>query len=72
MLRGSEKTLASAKDLRLSVCTYHRQNDACELEAILKKHGFATSYSDGYMILWGFDEQLKEPYLRRGVIRAKK
>ncbi|MDR2097290.1 MAG: hypothetical protein LBP37_02080 [Spirochaetaceae bacterium] len=72
MLRGAGKTLSGAKDLRLSLCTYHRQNDALELETILKKHGFSTSYSDGYMLFIYGDEPLKEPYLRRGLIRAQK
>jgi hypothetical protein len=72
MLRGAEKTLTEAKDLRLSLCTYHRQNDARELETILKKHGFTTSCSDGYMLFIYGDEPLKAPYLRRGIIRAEK
>ncbi|MDR0663687.1 MAG: FkbM family methyltransferase, partial [Spirochaetaceae bacterium] len=72
MLLGAQKTLESAKNLRLSLCTYHRQNDACDLETILKKHGFSTSYSDGYMMFIFGDEPLKEPYLRRGLIRAEK
>jgi hypothetical protein len=71
MLRGAQKTLTSAKNLRLSICTYHRQNDACDLEAMFKARGFSTSYSDGYMLFIYGDEPLKEPYLRRGIIRAR-
>jgi hypothetical protein len=72
MLRGAQKTLMSAKNLRLSLCTYHRENDARDLDLMLKQHGFSTSYSDGYMFFVYGDEPLKEPYLRRGIIRAEK
>jgi hypothetical protein len=72
MLRGAEKILSARKNLKLSLCTYHRQNDAGDLDVILKEHGFLTSFSHGYMLMIYGDEPLEAPYLRRGMIRAKK
>jgi hypothetical protein len=77
MLRGAEKILSarqnlSAQNLRLALCTYHRQNDARDLNDILTGHGFSTTFSHGYMIFIYGEEPLEAPYLRRGIIRAEK
>ncbi|AEF84347.1 hypothetical protein TREPR_0030 [Treponema primitia ZAS-2] len=70
LLRGAKKTLLNQKKLQFSLCTYHRQNDAEEINQILTQNGFTTEYSKGYIITI-FDRDSKEPYLRRGIIRAK-
>jgi hypothetical protein len=72
MLRGAEKTLDARKNLRLSLCTYHRQDDARDLNHILTEHGFSTWFSYGYLLFIYGDSPLEPPYLRRGVIRAEK
>jgi hypothetical protein len=58
-------------DLKIILCTYHRQNDANDLQRILNGKNFITEYSKRYMIFI-HDENLSPPYLRRGIIRAKK
>jgi hypothetical protein len=71
MLSGASNFLTGKNPMRIVLCTYHRQNDARDIEAILKSSGFTTHFSQGYMIfLYGND--LEPPYLRHGVIRAEK
>lgn len=73
------RALASAKRLlkapngirKAVVCTYHRQDDEQNLGAFLRECGFKTTPSRGYM-LFVYDEDVKPPYLRRGIIRATK
>jgi hypothetical protein len=69
LLKGAKKTMQKNKNLRMVLCTYHRENDAKILEEILKQSGFSVEFGTGYMIFID-DENLKEPYLRKAVIRA--
>jgi len=72
-LRGAKNILQNQKDIRLLLCTYHRENDEIVLKEMLENYGFATEYSKGYMLfLYSYGKELKEPYIRRGLIRAKK
>jgi precorrin-6B methylase 2 len=61
--------LSSNKPLKIALCTYHKNEDEKEFTALLKKYGFAVTPSNGYMINY-YDKQLKEPYLRRGLLRG--
>jgi len=71
LLKGAVNTLEKQNNLKLLLCTYHRKNDAVELEKILLSYKYITNFSKGFMIMiW--DKHLSEPYLRRGLIRAKK
>jgi len=71
LLKGSSEIFQKNDRLKLLLCTYHRENDATELKEILEQNRFVTEYSKGYM-LFIYDDNLKEPYIRRGLIRAKK
>ena len=71
VLNGSKEFLKSVKNLKLACCTYHRQDDAEEIEKIYKELNLNFEYSDGYMI-FVFDECQKPPYFRHGVIRGWK
>jgi hypothetical protein len=71
LLEGANNILSKQKDLKLLLCTYHNQNDAEVLEKILNQYQFVTEYSKGYMIFI-YDKNISPPYLRRGIIRAKK
>jgi len=70
LLLGAKKTLTNQKNLKLSICAYHRHNDAKDLKDILTQYGYKTHYSKGYMI--ASHDILLPPYLRHGIIRAKK
>jgi hypothetical protein len=65
---GGERILSSRK-LKVAITTYHRQNDAEQLEKVLKNKGFTISYSKGFVVcMW--DKALTFPYLRKTLIRA--
>lgn len=71
LLMGAEELLARGKNLKLSICSYHRHSDYSELGNILKSKGFSLSHSQGYLIMW-MQVPLRKPYLRRGIIYADK
>jgi Methyltransferase FkbM domain len=73
VLQGATRLINRHKNLKITVCTYHRQEDAAVLESQLKNLGFKTSFSDGYMLYYyGKTNVVREPYLRKAVMRAVK
>ena len=71
-LRSGQGLLRAENGVRkVVVCTYHRQDDEQNLGAFLREYGFNTTPSKGYM-LFVYDDDVKPPYLRRGIIRATK
>jgi hypothetical protein len=71
LLKGATSTMAKNDKLQIVLCTYHKENDDQELNEILTENKFKTEFTKRYMIFID-DDALKEPYLRRGIIRAKK
>ena len=69
IFKGMEKLLATNKNIRIAVCTYHGYNDAVEFENYFKQLGFKTEFSSGYMLYY-FANDLKPPYLRKGFLRV--
>jgi len=67
----SEIFLRSDRNIKLVCCTYHRQNDAIDLQNIFTKLNYQTEFSEGYM-LFIYHDDLKPPYFRNGLIRAKR
>jgi hypothetical protein len=72
LLERSKKLFSTNDNLKLLLCTYHRRDDAQKLKEMLENMGFITEYSARYMLFFNSDEELKEPYVRHGLIRAKK
>lgn len=70
VLNGATNLLAH-KNVKVACCTYHKQNDAFELDNFFKSKGFETAFSEGY-ILFPYDENIQPPYFRKGMIRARK
>jgi len=70
ILTGSEKILDQNADLKIALCTYHKQNDEIELAQILKQSNFNISYSAGYMLF--LEDKLTAPFFRKVLIRAHK
>jgi len=71
LIEGGESFLSCNNDIKIIMASYHRHNDETILSEKLQKHGFKTEFSKGYMLsIW--DDIVKEPYLRRGLIRAIK
>jgi hypothetical protein len=71
MLKGMSEIFHRNNELKLMLCAYHKAGDAVELKEFLEQNGFAAEFSKGYM-LFIYDNDLREPYIRRGLIRAKK
>jgi hypothetical protein len=71
VLKGCEKVLSRNKSFKIAICVYHRNEDEINFSVLLKKSEFNVSYTKGYMI-YIKDKGLKQPYLRRGLIRAMK
>jgi hypothetical protein len=68
LLKGCQRIINESKDLKLALCTYHKQDDHDVFSDYLTKKGFHLTSSKGYMLFyWG---GIKKPYLRRGVLRA--
>jgi hypothetical protein len=68
-LKGARQTLKRNLNLKISICTYHKPDDAIVIKKYLEKIGYSGNFSEGYMIcLW--DENLRKPYLRKGIFRA--
>mgnify|MGYP005756007451 FL=1 len=70
-LQGSSSILSANKNLKIAITTYHKQKDEVELNVVLQKYGFSTSFTNGYMLFPHY-EPLKPPYFRRGLLRATK
>jgi hypothetical protein len=68
-IKGAENSIVSCDNMRIVVCTYHKKNDAIDLEKQLESYGVKTHFSDGLMI---FDKDPPDVCLRKGVIRGIK
>jgi hypothetical protein len=71
LLDGAKTILSQSDPIKIAICTYHNQNDEKEFDTVLRSHKFTTSTSGKYMLFY-YDDNLAEPYLRRGILRAKK
>jgi len=71
LFRGAQRILSSNHDLKVAVCTYHKQNDEVDFKRELSNYGFQTSHSNGFMLFY-YDKKISAPYLRRGLVRAEK
>lgn len=71
LLIGAINVFKTNKDIKASLCCYHTHHQQQQLIDILNAYGLTVEHSYGYMILWP-QYPLKKPYLRRGVIYAKR
>jgi hypothetical protein len=73
VINGAIGLINNQNDIRIAVCTYHRQTDAQQLEELLKAKGFRNHFSDKYMIFhYGSSNVVEPPYLRKAVLRGVK
>ena len=71
VMSGLTNTIEKSTQMQIALCTYHAQNDYIKYSEYFKKHNYKVEVSNGYTVfLW--DKNLTFPYLRRGLIRAKK
>lgn len=70
-LRGASNLLTD-KNLKLSICTYHRTGQYEEIKTILEENGYSTTHSNGFMLFCEDPDFARTADARRGVIRAWK
>jgi hypothetical protein len=70
LLDGAKRIL-SGRNIKISICCYHKQEDQLEFSNFLINYGFDVQYSKGYMLLW-MQVPCKKPYFRKGIIYASK
>jgi 23S rRNA U2552 (ribose-2'-O)-methylase RlmE/FtsJ len=71
VLNSCRSILETAGNMKIALCTYHKNNDEKDFTELLKNYGFRITFSKGYMIHY-FDKKMGSPFLRRGLIRAIK
>jgi hypothetical protein len=69
VLKSCDKIFSMPNQMKIALCTYHKNDDEKVFTSLLKNHGFSVTPSKGYMINY-YDKKMKAPYLRRGLIRA--
>lgn len=70
-LNACEPIFKTANGIKMAICTYHKQNDERDFTKQLTELGFTVTPSRRYMIFI-FDNLIKAPFLRRGLLRAEK
>jgi len=70
-LRGATNFLNTKQNLKMAICTYHKQEDEKKFTSILKNNNFEVNHSKRFMIFL-FDKNIKAPFLRRGLLRVQK
>ncbi|MFN8284212.1 MAG: FkbM family methyltransferase [Chitinophagales bacterium] len=68
ILDGAQELLKQ-KGIKLSICTYHHNEDYDLLQQLLEKYHFKCLPSDGYMLL--VYAPLTPPFFRKGLLRAQ-
>lgn len=71
-LLGAKRTLKNSKDVRCSICSYHRHGDEEFIKYYLNELEFNTYSSGGYMWFFLDEYAAKNLELRRGIVRAFK
>ncbi|MBK8599686.1 MAG: FkbM family methyltransferase [Flavobacterium sp.] len=70
-LAGAKKFLQAEKQFKMAICTYHKQDDEVEFTTILERYNLEVRPTNGFMIFY-HDQNIKDPYLRRGLLRVQK
>lgn len=71
-LEGGRRLLSESEGLKCAICSYHRHGDEEKIRELLNNMGFETTASNGYMLFLGDNAVIKNPELRRGVVRGRK
>ena len=77
-IEGSEIDMLEGCDLSLDkietvlIAAYHKHEDEKRFSEIFKNKGYCVFSTDGYMIPWLLPLEFKKPYVRRGLLIARK
>jgi len=72
LLNGAKNILSTRSNIKCSICTYHKPQDARDFERFFNELGYDTYFTDGYMFCPINNTQENVSFLRKGVIRAWK
>jgi hypothetical protein len=61
-LKGAANTLKESKDIDYAICTYHRKNDAEEIEKIFIDNHFESEFTEGFFYI---DDEFRKTIIRR-------
>ena len=70
VINGGNKLISTQENLKIALCTYHKQEDGSVFSGLLLEKGFSISFSKGFFLF--INDKLRPPYFRRGVLRAMK
>lgn len=71
VLKGMNHIIKSSHP-RIAVCTYHKPDDLRELSEHLAASEYTITPSQGVMVFFKAQENIRAPYFRKGLIRAFK
>ncbi len=71
LIDGAQQLFSSTDKLKVAICTYHNAEDAEEFNSYFNQKSFTTDFSKNYMIFY-YDQSLKAPFFRKGLLRAVK
>lgn len=75
VMEGMTQLLAQ-NQVKLALCTYHKDNDADYFTAYFGALGYATQATSGYMLFpipaWNLEAQFGAPTFRKGILRCWK
>lgn len=71
-LLGAGTIFNNCKNLKCAICSYHCKEDEGWIRNYLKKYGFVTDVSEGFICPDWTVEAYLEAELRRGIVFGKK
>jgi hypothetical protein len=66
VLKGMQQLLSGTGKAKIALCTYHLAPDYQAFSALLTKHGFSVTPTDGVILYMAYEP----PYLRKGLVKG--
>lgn len=66
------KELLQNNNVKSTICTYHKKDDATKLVEIFQENGYKVSFSNGHMIFLIDEDIFSTLDFRKGIIYARK
>lgn len=70
VLKESCEFLSNRSNIKLAVCTYHRQSDGDKILSMFEEMGYKHEFSEGWVFFCENVNEIRFPYFRHGVIRG--
>ena len=71
LMRDISPVLEKLKNVQLAVCVYHKHDEEAEVINCIHD-GFGYRTRPGYMVFYSYEDEIKFPYFRHGVIRIER